>query len=56
VVHDSLLSLFLTNSKELAVAIYTIGPRLEKQVTDYTSRGEPLRGMLLDGIGSAAVD
>jgi hypothetical protein len=56
VVHDSLLSSLLPSAKELAVAVCTIGPKLEKQVTDYTSRGEPLRGILLDGIGSAAVD
>jgi hypothetical protein len=56
VIHDSLLSSLLVSAKELAVAICTIGPKLEKQVTDYTSRGEPLRGTLLDGIGSATVD
>lgn len=56
VVHDSPLSSLLAGAKELAIAVCTIGPRLEKQVTDYTSQGEPLRGMLLDGIGSAAVD
>ena len=56
VVQCSLLSSLLPQAKELAIAVCTIGPRLERQVTDYTSRGEPLRGMLLDGIGSAAVD
>jgi hypothetical protein len=56
VVQCSLLSLLLPQAKELAIAVCTIGPRLERQVTDYTSRGEPLRSMLLDGIGSAAVD
>jgi hypothetical protein len=56
VVHDPLLPSLLPRAKELAVAVCTIGPKLEKQVTDYTSRGEPLRGTLLDGIGSAAVD
>jgi hypothetical protein len=55
-VHDPLLPSLLAKAKELAVAVCTIGPRLEKQVTDYTSQGEPLRGTLLDGIGSAAVD
>ncbi|NWF78133.1 MAG: hypothetical protein HXY36_06050 [Chloroflexi bacterium] len=53
---DLSLPSLLPQAKELAVAVCTIGPRLEKQVTDYTSQGEPLRGMLLDGIGSAAVD
>ena len=46
----------LPGAKELAVVVGTIGPGLEKQVTDYFNRGEPLRGVLLDGIGSAAVD
>ena len=56
VVHGPLLSSLLPEAKELAAVVCTIGPRLEKQVTDYTNRGEPLRGLLLDGIGSAAVD
>jgi len=56
VLQCSLLFSLLPQAKELAIAVCTIGPRLEKQVTDYTNRGEPLRGMLLDGIGSAAVD
>jgi hypothetical protein len=55
-VHDRLLPSLLPQAKELAVAVCTIGPRLEKQVTDYFNHGEPLQGMLLDGIGSAAVD
>ena len=56
VLRGSLLSSLLPQAKELAVVVVTIGPGLEKQVTDYTSRNEPLRGVLLDGIGSAAVD
>jgi hypothetical protein len=56
VICDSLLPSLLPAAKELAVAVCTIGPRLEKQATDYFNRGEPLRGTLLDGIGSAAVD
>ena len=56
VVQGPLLPSLLTEAKELAVAVCTIGPKLEKQATDYFDRGEPLRGMLLDGIGSAAVD
>jgi len=43
-------------AKEIAVLIGTIGPNLEKQATAYFNRHEPLRGLLLDGIGSAAVD
>ena len=55
-VHNSLLSPVLHQAKELAVAVCTIGPRLEEQASDYFKQGEPLRGALLDGIGSAAVD
>jgi hypothetical protein len=55
-IRDRLLSSLLPRAKEVAVVVCTIGPRLEEQVTDYTSRGELLRGTLLDGIGSAAVD
>ena len=51
-----LLPSLLTSAKELAAVVCTIGPKLEKRATDYFSRGKPLRGMLLDGIGSAAVD
>jgi len=51
-----LLPSLLPEAKELAIVVGTIGPKLEKKVTDYTNRNEPLRGMLLDGIGSAAVD
>ncbi len=56
VVHGSLIPSVFPKSKELAVAIGTIGPKLERQASDYLKQGEPLRGMLLDGIGSAAVD
>jgi len=55
-VHDSLLSSLLHRARELAVALCTIGPGLERQITDCTSQGEPLLGVLLDSIGSAAVD
>ncbi len=56
VVQGPLLPSLLPEAKELAAVVCTIGPRLEKQATDYFNRGEPLRGVLLDGIGSAAVD
>jgi hypothetical protein len=46
----------LPEAKELAIAFATIGPRLEERVTDYFQQDEPLPGVLLDGIGSAAVD
>jgi hypothetical protein len=56
VVHGPLLPSLLPEAKELAVAVCTIGPKLEKQATDYFDQEEPLRGILLDGIGSTAVD
>ena len=56
VVHGSLLPSIFPEAKELVIVVCTIGPRLEKQVTDYSNGGETLRGMLLDGIGSAVVD
>jgi hypothetical protein len=46
----------LAGAKELAVVVGTIGPGLEEGVVDCFRRGEPLRGVLLDGIGSAAID
>jgi len=56
VVHGSLLPSIFPEAKELVIVVCTIGPKLEKQVTDYSNGGETLRGMLLDGIGSAVVD
>jgi hypothetical protein len=55
-IHGSLISTIFPEAKELAILVCTIGPKLEKQVTDYSKSGETLRGMILDGIGSAAVD
>ncbi len=56
VLHGSLLTSALSSARELAVVVCTIGPKLEKKVTEYFEMDEPLRGVLLDGIGSAAVD
>jgi len=56
VIHGSLLPKIFPEAKELAILVCTIGPKLEKQATDYSKGGEALRGMILDGIGSAAVD
>jgi hypothetical protein len=55
-IHGSLLPTIFPEAKRLAILVCTIGPRLEKQVTAYSKSGETLRGMILDGIGSAAVD
>lgn len=51
-----LLPAVFSEAKELVVIVCTIGSRLEKQVTEYSKSGEALRGLILDGIGSAAVD
>jgi hypothetical protein len=56
VLHGPLLPAIFPEAKELAVVLSTIGPRLEKQVTDYSRNGETMQGTILDGIGSAAVD
>jgi hypothetical protein len=55
-IHGPLLPAIFPEAKELAAVVSTIGSRLEKQVTNYSKSGEPLRGLILDGIGSAAVD
>ena len=55
VLHGSALPSVLSKARELAVMVCTIGSRLEEKVTDYFDRNEPLRGLLLDSIGSAAV-
>jgi len=55
-IQGSLIHTIFPEAKELAIVVCTIGPKLEKQVTHYSKSGEALRGMILDGIGSAAVD
>lgn len=51
-----LLTFMLQEAKELAAVVCTIGSRLEKKATEYFHKNEPLRGMLIDGIGSAAIN
>jgi len=55
-INGPLLPAIFPEAKELAVLLCTIGPGLEKQVTDYSKSDEAMRGMILDGIGSTAVD
>jgi len=55
-IHGPLIPAIFPEAKELAVLLCTIGPRLEKQVTDYSKNSAALQGMILDGIGSTAVD
>lgn len=56
VISGTLLPSLLSKSKDLAVVVCTIGPRVEDKVTGYLEKNEPLRGLLLDGIGTAAID
>lgn len=55
-VNSRLLTSIIPDAKEIALAVCTIGPLIEEQVTNYSSNGDNLRALLLDGIGSAAVD
>ena len=56
VIRGTLLPSLLPKSKDLAVVVCTIGPGVEDKVTDYLEKNEPLWGLLLDGIGTAAID
>jgi hypothetical protein len=55
-VHGPFLPAFFPEAQALVVLICTIGPKLETRVSDYAQNGEALRSLLLDGIGTAAVD
>ncbi len=55
-VHGPLLPSLFSEARELAAVVCTIGHRLEREVADYFNRDKALQGLLLDGIGSAAVD
>jgi hypothetical protein len=46
----------LESAGELAAVVCTIGEALEKAVAEHFARKDVLRGLVLDGIGSAAVD
>ncbi len=46
----------LMGAQELAAAVVTIGNEMEQEASRCFGDGEPLRGLLLDAIGSAAVD
>jgi len=54
--HSPFLVSNLPSAKELAIIVCTIGPELEEKAAYFFHHDEPLRGLLLDGIGSAAVD
>jgi len=56
ILRGSLLPTLFSRAKYLALAVATIGHGIEDLASRYTRDGRVLRGMLLDGMGSAAVD
>jgi hypothetical protein len=56
IIHGELLPSILSKSKDFMTVVCTIGRRLENKVAEQFRNGEPLRGLLLDGIATAAVD
>jgi len=56
VIRGPLIPAMFAEAKELAVLLCTIGPRLENRVTDYSRSAEVMKGMILDGIRSTALD
>ena len=54
--HSRLIPAFISDASQLGVVVCTIGSELEEKVTEYASSKEALKSLLLDGIGSAAVD
>jgi len=56
IINGELLPSILPKSKEFVTVVCTIGSRLENKVAEQLKKEEPLRGLLLDGIGTAAID
>jgi len=52
----SLVSMVLPAAKELALVVVTIGHALEEKVSEYAAQKALFKAMILDGIGSAALD
>jgi hypothetical protein len=50
------ISPLISGSRKIAAAVCTIGNRLEMRVKKYIESNEPLSALIMDGIGSAAVD
>ena len=55
VFHGACIPHFLTGAKELAVVVSTIGSHLEEKTSQYFAANEPLRGLVFDDIGNAAL-
>jgi hypothetical protein len=56
IINGKLLPSVLSKSKEFVTIVCTIGPGLENRVAENLKEGKALRGLLLDGIGTAAID
>ena len=56
ILHGRLLPSDRAGAVQLVVAVGTIGPKLEARVKRLFESNDPLRGLLLDSIGSAAVE
>jgi len=54
--HGSAVTQFLAGARQIAAVVSTIGPRLETKVDKYFAHDEQLRGLILDDIGTAALD
>jgi len=52
----SLVSMVLPAARDLALVVATIGAALEEKVSEYSGRKALLEAMILDSIGSAALD
>lgn len=55
-IQGTLIPMLFSKADELGIAVFTIGSGLEEKGADYFKQGKELHGLLLDGIGSAAVD
>lgn len=55
-IQGTLVPRLFSKADELGIAVCTIGSGLEDKSANYFKQGKELHGLLLDGIGSAAVD
>ena len=53
---DTPIASLISGAREVAAAVCTIGNNLEMRVKNYIDINEPLSALIMDGIGSAAVD
>ena len=47
---------FFPQAKSLAVVIATIGPMLERKVTEYFKQGHHLKGLIMDAMGNSTIE